>query len=310
MTDYQFFFERIIAHANDSVLVTKAEPHCEPGPEIVYVNEAFTKLTGYSSEEALGRSPRFLQGEGTDPESLRIIREAVADHRPVRQTLLNYDKSGEGHWLDLNIVPLVTEQGWTSHFAAIQRDVTQEVQREQELAERASTDELTGTHNRRAFLERANYEIERAKRYEDPLTLAALDLDHFKSINDTFGHAAGDAVLQSFSETCHSILRGTDILARIGGEEFVILMPNTPPDAALATMERVRRTIAAARVEWNDHAIQCSVSIGLAQYLPTDNMIETVLQRADAALYQAKSDGRNRTVDGVQAVQPPALASA
>ncbi len=310
MPDYQFFFERIVAHANDSVIVTKAEPQCEPGPEIVYVNEAFTKLTGYASEEAIGRSPRFLQGEGTDPESLRVIREALAARRPVRHTILNYAKSGEACWLDLNIVPLITEQGWTSHFAAIQRDVTLEVQREQELAERASTDALTGAHNRQGFLERANHEIDRAKRYDEPLSLAALDFDHFKSINDTYGHPAGDAVLQGFSEKCHSILRSTDVFARIGGEEFVVLMPNTSPNAAYATLERVRQTIAATPVQWNDHSIQCSVSIGIAEYVPSDSTIEAVLQRADAALYQAKADGRNCIVDGTHAMQPPELISA
>jgi len=302
MSEFKFSFESIVANANDIVIVTKADQVREPGPEIVYVNDAFSKLTGYSRDEALGRSPRFLQGDETDPNSTRLIREALAEKQPVRTIIKNYSKYGESYWLDINIVPLKDDSGWTTHFAAIERDVTQEVERERLLSERASTDFLTGAYNRRTFLDRAGHEISRAKRYGEQLAVAILDLDHFKAINDTYGHPAGDAVLQAFTEMCNSILRGSDIFARIGGEEFAVLMPSTPPDAACATMERVRRDLAASPIHWDGLSIQASASIGLATYLPFDESIGPILQRADAALYQAKSDGRNRVVPAAAAV--------
>lgn len=305
MVEHRIPFESIVAQSNDVVVVTKAEPLSEPGPEIVYVNEAFSRLTGYSREEAIGRSPRFLQGAGTDPESMRAIREALAEGRPVRQTVRNYGKSGEAYWIDLNIVPLIDESGRTIHFAAVQRDVTKDVERERMLEESVRTDALTGVYNRRAFLEYAAHEVARAKRYGEPLTLAALDLDHFKMINDRFGHAAGDAVLKRFGELCSTMLRQTDIVARIGGEEFAVLMPHTPLDAARVAMDRVRRTFSQSEVQWNGTSIPSSVSVGLAAFLQADESIDPVLQRADFALYQAKSAGRNCVVKA-----PLALASA
>jgi diguanylate cyclase (GGDEF)-like protein/PAS domain S-box-containing protein len=293
MTKYKFSFESIVANTNDIVIVTKADQMNEPGPEIVYVNDAFSDLTGYSRDEALGRSPRFLQGDETDPNTTRMIREALAEKQPVRTTIKNYTKHGEGYWLDINILPLKDDNGATTHFVAIERDVTEAFERGRMASEYAGADSLTGACNRHTFLDHASHEISRAKRYGDPLALAVLDLDHFTAINDTYGRAAGDAVLQAFSVTCNSILRGTDIFARIGGEEFAILMPSTPPDAAHATMERVRRDLAATPIHWDGRSIQTGVSIGLATYLPFDESIEPILQRADAALYQAKTDGRN-----------------
>ncbi len=306
MAEYNFSFESIVANTNDVVIVTKADQVSEPGPEIVYVNHAFAKLTGYSRAEALGRSPRFLQGEGTDPNSTRLIRDALAEKRPVRTTIKNYTKHGEAYWLDINIMPLKDASGATTHFVAIERDVTEEVERGRALSEGAGDDALTGACNRHTFLDRAGHEVSRAKRYGDPLALALLDLDHFKAINDAYGRPAGDAVLQAFSATCTSILRDTDIFARIGGEEFAVLMPSTPPDAARATMERLRGDLGATPIHWDGRSIQTSVSIGLATYLAFDESIEPIMQRADAALYQAKSDGRNPVASAPTQPKKPA----
>ena len=293
MTKQDFSFESIVAKTNDAVIVTKADPISEPGPEIVYVNDAFSRLTGYSREEALGRSPRFLQGEETDPSSTAAIRDGLRDAQPVQTVLKNYCKSGEGYWVDLNIFPLKDAKSKVTHYAAIERAVAEAADRAWWSLGRPGADSLTGASDRMIFLAHAGQEVSRAKRYGDPLALAILDLDHFKAINETYGRAAGDAVLQAFSATCNSILRGSDIFARIGGEEFAVLMPSTAPEAARATMERVRRDLAATPIHWGGRSIQPSVSIGLATYLPFDESIEPIMQRADAALVQAKSDGRN-----------------
>ena len=116
---YEFSFEQIVARANDVILVTQARPIDGAGPEIVYVNEAFTRLTGYAPEEVLGKTPRILQGPQTDPDARQCIREALARGQPVRIEILNYSKTGEEYWLDLNIVPLRNDAGEITHFAAI-----------------------------------------------------------------------------------------------------------------------------------------------------------------------------------------------
>lgn len=122
-----FAFEDIIANANDIVIVTEADPLDDPGPRIVYVNPAFTALTGYTPEEVLGRTPRILQGPDTDPDTLRRISAALHRHEPVREEILNYSKSGREYWLDMNIVPLVDADGGVRYFAAIERDLTERV---------------------------------------------------------------------------------------------------------------------------------------------------------------------------------------
>lgn len=293
MVEQDFTFESIVAGTNDAVIVTKADPVTEPGPEIVYVNDAFSRLTGYSREDALGRSPRFLQGEDTNPANIALIRDGLSKHQPVQTTLKNYTKSGDAYWVDINIFPLIGASSRPTHFVAFERAVTETAGHARWPMDNGGADALTGACDRTTFLAHAGQEVNRAKRYGDALALAILNLDHFAAINDTYGRPAGDAVLQAFSATCNSILRGTDIFARIGGEEFAVLMPSTAPDAALATMERVRRDIAATPIHWGGRSIKPSVSIGLATYLPFDESIEPIMQRADAALFQAKSDGRN-----------------
>ena len=122
-----------IFNLNDIVLITEAVPIDEPGPKIVFVNEAFERITGYSSGEALGRSPRFLQGEKTDRSLLREIHQAMAHHRPIRRQIINYKKDGTEFWIDIDIVPILGPTGKCTHFAAIERDITQEKRIEQQL---------------------------------------------------------------------------------------------------------------------------------------------------------------------------------
>jgi PAS domain S-box-containing protein len=127
-----------VSNLNDIVLITEAEPIDEPGPKIVFVNDAFERIMGYTSDEILGRSPRFLQGEKTDRKSLAEIREALSQRRPIRRQLINYAKGGVEHWLDLDIAPIFDGAGKCTHFAAIQRDITDRKQNEEQIAEQAN----------------------------------------------------------------------------------------------------------------------------------------------------------------------------
>jgi len=157
----------------------------------------------------------------------------------------------------------------------------------------AMHDVLTGLPNRLAFNERFADEVQRYRRNRYPLTLAVLDIDHFKSVNDTWGHKAGDKVLKAVAEVCGNNIRSGDFLARFGGEEFVLLLPDTRLDQALKALENLRGIIEECHFHYSDQSVPITVSIGVAEFNGEDST-ETVFKRADAALYAAKSAGRNR----------------
>lgn len=164
----------------------------------------------------------------------------------------------------------------------------------QRLDELAHTDELTGLPNRRHLMQEAQLEVERARRYDLPLCLAVLDLDHFKQINDKFGHAVGDDVLRQFAQLCKRLLRQTDVMGRIGGEEFVLLLPHTRLAVASQILERLRHDF--RQLEWpqlaNKH--QPTVSVGLTTLTSSDSSLAELMRRADEALYAAKAAGRDQ----------------
>ncbi|MEM7018988.1 MAG: diguanylate cyclase [Pseudomonadota bacterium] len=173
---------------------------------------------------------------------------------------------------------------------------TQELLNAKESAETlASTDMLTQLNNRRAFFERAEPVLKLAARHTQPLSLIFTDIDHFKRINDTYGHAAGDEILKTVADTLRNTARETDIAGRIGGEEFVLLLPNTPQADAAQLAERLRLAIAELDVSYQAQPLSLTASFGVAALMP-DNTLENLLSRADAALYEAKSSGRNRVV--------------
>lgn len=172
---------------------------------------------------------------------------------------------------------------------------TAEMRRQKEAAELAARiDPLTGVFNRRAFAEIAEMEVQRALRYGNPLSLIMMDLDHFKGINDAYGHGAGDAVLASFSRTVAAVLRDVDIVGRIGGEEFVVLLPDTGVSEAMQAAERIRQAVAGSQLQILGRRLSYSASFGVAEFDPTELSFSGFLAKADTALYKAKSAGRNR----------------
>lgn len=170
----------------------------------------------------------------------------------------------------------------------------------QKLAELAATDELTGLANRRFFQQVANMEMERAHRHQLPMCIAVLDLDHFKAINDQYGHAAGDQVLQAFAQVGREVLRQTDVLARVGGEEFILLLPHTTLPQARLLLERMRARM--GKFDARPLGIEQlpTVSMGLTSLAISDRQLADVIKRADDAVYLAKKNGRNR----VELIEP------
>ena len=165
-----------------------------------------------------------------------------------------------------------------------------------ELRRLATTDSLTGVFNRRQFFDKAREEFKRHRRYGHTFVLLLMDLDHFKKINDTYGHPVGDAVLQLFVASCRQVLRQTDIFGRTGGEEFCAILPETRASDAFQVADRLRVRVAGTAIPVEDGAAQFTVSIGLTELQPADESLRSTIRRADRALYAAKGGGRNRVV--------------
>jgi len=173
-----------------------------------------------------------------------------------------------------------------------------------ELQRLAETDFLTGIANNRRFFEDGEREIQRARRYGHTLVALMLDLDHFKKVNDTHGHAAGDKVLVAMTDTFRHLLRDIDVFGRLGGEEFAILLPETDLAGGRATAERLRTAIAETQIDAGHRILKITISIGVALLSPDDAGLDSVLKRADDAMYEAKRHGRNRVVAALPTAAP------
>ncbi|UTW10089.1 sensor domain-containing diguanylate cyclase [Marinobacterium rhizophilum] len=185
----------------------------------------------------------------------------------------------------------------TAELEAKVKERTQELEAARQQAEvLAREDPLTGLLNRRAFFERGNEEVGRALRHGQPLSVIMLDIDSFKTVNDAFGHGVGDRVIREVARTLTAVLRDSDIKARMGGEEFAVVLVQTPLDSALQLAERLRQAVEACRVETASATVGVTSSFGVAQLAGDTNTLETILASADSALYQAKNSGRNRVL--------------
>lgn len=316
----------------------------DPEGNVTWVNDAFTRTTGYETSDVLGKKPgELLQGRATDPDTITLMRDNLASKTPFSCDILNYRKDGSEYWVRLSVTPLFNDAGELTGYAALQTDVSSyhqlaeqmknhwselelaheqleqqaayladlaedkedarqaladEVERrkqlEAELTALAETDALTGLANRRKFFETGASEVKRAARYGTPLSIITYDIDHFKRVNDTYGHSAGDQVIIEVSNRSQGALRKTlDIVGRLGGEEFAVLLPNTPVEGAIQFAERLKQRFSSAPVRTEKGALTVTCSFGVAEWRPQDRDINATLNRADQALYRSKEAGRN-----------------
>ena len=197
--------------------------------------------------------------------------------------------------LDLQMINQRLEQKVEQRTQQLRDELNRRKALEKNLIRLAHQDSLTGLMNRRAFLKRLDEEIGRAQRYHSELCYMVIDIDHFKHINDTHGHPAGDAVLKSFAATLREVIRSSDFVGRIGGEEFAVALPNTSLTLGNELAERIRKHIAGQRVQYGGEHIAYTISIGVSPYLPDHHGSSEVMHSlADSALYDAKNNGRNR----------------
>ncbi len=289
--------EGSIARLNDIVIITEAGPFSEPGPRIVFVNEAFERRTGYGRDEVLGRTPRLLQGPNTQRRALDQIRAALEQWRPARVDLINYKKNGEPFWVDLDVSPVWDRTRKLTHWVAVGRDVTERKIAEEKIQHLAFYDALTKLPNRQLLMDRLHAALADPDRPREG-ALMFIDLDNFKVLNDTMGHQKGDMLLQLVAERLRSCVAKGDTVARLGGDEFVILLENRgdkpldPAKGARAVAERILAALGEPYVlPGYLHHSTCSIGVTLFGQGP--RTVSELLKQADLAMYQAKGAGRN-----------------
>ncbi|GGY17251.1 sensor domain-containing diguanylate cyclase [Paludibacterium paludis] len=262
---------------------------------LLRVNPQLCRTLGYERTELEGHPlSEFTHIERGDarPDYVRHARNG--DAAWSEQDRRYRHKDGHDVWCKVSSSLVKGSQGEPLYYISHVRDITESRQMEAELKRLASTDPLTGIANRRSFFEHIEQELQRLRRMQTHVSCLMLDIDHFKTINDRFGHPAGDEALRFFTMLCQQRLRITDVFARLGGEEFAILMPGTPLDGAVELAEQIRQLVGATPVTLPGASVPLTVSIGVTALHRDDNSPDAMLRRADAALYQAKTKGRNR----------------
>jgi diguanylate cyclase (GGDEF)-like protein len=270
---------------------------------IVAVNSAWRNFrdqnSGRASYTDIGahylETCKRSKGAGSEEaaEFARGVRSVLTGKTELFRLEYPCHSATEARWFLGRATPLAVAQGGAviSHM-----DITDRKLIEFELSRLAATDALTGLPNRRYFIETANREVERVRRFGATASVVMIDLDFFKSVNDTYGHAMGDQTLCSFAQTCKRSLRPTDLLARLGGEEFAVLLPGAGAGGGIGVAEMLRRSVAETKIGGTKGSINVTTSSGVAEIWRSDQSIDDALRRADTALYAAKREGRNRVM--------------
>jgi diguanylate cyclase (GGDEF)-like protein/PAS domain S-box-containing protein len=329
--------ESVVVNANDGVLITEADSVEGLGPRIQYVNPAFVRMSGYSPDDIVGKTPRLLQGPETNPAILAKIRSALQEKRSVEVELVNYRKDKSTYWVEASISPVVDETYVLTHWVAVLRDISgrkaneemaartrlAELHNEQlaaEIAERkrieaqlahaAFHDSLTGLKNRDYFLQRLKEALQRVRSRDSFRSFVVyLDLDGFKAINDGMGHRAGDQVLTEIAKRLVNCCRPQDTLCRYGGDEFTLLLDDVRTiDQAFSIAQRILDDLSHP-LKVGDGELAVTASIGLCEMEARYTQPEDVLRDADIAMYRSKQQGGSSYVAFSEEMHARALAA-
>jgi len=269
---------------------------------IIKANESYARMRGKTIEQLMyQRCYEVIMGRNDICEGCSVKQTFETGEPQTKEKLANY--TGDSNiWIEIYTYPIFDEIGRVVSVIEYTRDITKRKRAEDErdilvnkLIQLSRTDDLTGLLNRRALIERLGDEVQRSCRYRSNLALIICDIDYFKEINDIYGHVAGDKVLQMISSLIRDLLRQTDIIGRYGGDEFLLILPETSIEGAREIAERIQRAVETFEVHIGfDNPIKTTVSLGVAQFNIDKEDTNDLIKRADDALYIAKGKGRNR----------------
>jgi diguanylate cyclase (GGDEF)-like protein/PAS domain S-box-containing protein len=263
----------------------------DSGMRVVRMNKAMADALGIRPHDAVGTLCHELCHGTNEPPKYCPLCEVVANERENSAEIV---ESRLGGVFLVSVTPTYDSDGQLAGFVHVARDITEQKRLEEDLRRMATTDSLTGLFNRRHFWDLSERELARAKRGSHTISLLMIDLDHFKSVNDTYGHEVGDKVLKHVAKVGLGNLREVDIMGRIGGEEFAVLLQETSLPDALTVAERLRTTVARESITTDHGPVTITISIGVAELSGETLDLETLFKHADNALYTAKKNGRNR----------------
>lgn len=268
---------------DDNVLISASDLQ----GNITKISEALSRLSGFNKAEIVGKNHRVFKHPETPAELFEKMWETISKGSKFQAELKNRKKDGSYYWCEITIVPILDKNGDIEGYNAIRHDIT-----DKKLAQQLSiTDPLTQVYNRLHLDNIFQTETKRAKRYGISYSIILLDVDHFKAINDKYGHNDGDEVLVKLVKVLQKNLRETDVLGRWGGEEFLMILPQTVLEEAFITAEKLKQKIESCSFCVGE-SITCS--FGVSEFLQEDKDCDNVIKRADDALYRAKELGRNR----------------
>lgn len=285
-------FQQLVENLREVFFVREAD-----STRVLYVSPSVQKLwPGFDGDLEQVWPNFFARVFAEDREKLAMMQQNLSQPGGVADLEYRmHGPNGEVRWVWGRATHLgrAPEPDW---IVGVIEDITDRKRLEQALSKMAKTDPLTGLANRAHFFEQGELERYRANRYGHPLAVLMIDIDYFKQVNDTYGHAVGDMVLVMVTRHCRQLLRSTDLMARIGGEEFAVLLSETDLEQAYALAERLRAETERQQVVFEGQNVFVTISIGVAQLQLDDSTFDAVLKRADNALYQAKKEGRNRAI--------------
>lgn len=278
----------VFEHAQEGIIIS------DPNGNVIEVNDTFLALTGYARDEVVGRNPRFLASGKQDKEFYRTMWQTLFDKGVWRGELMNKRKDGTLYVQQTSISAVQDQQGKVKHFIGMSSDISVLKQSQERLEQMAFFDALTGLANRRMLSDRLHQAIAQAQRTNRLLAVCYLDLDGFKPINDTWGHAVGDRLLVDAAGRLTDSVRAGDTVSRLGGDEFVVLLGNLAHiDECEVALERIREALCQPFV-MAEGAAHLSASIGVTLYPMDGADPDTLIRHADQAMYIAKQGGRNR----------------
>lgn len=265
---------------------------------ITLISASCFDTIGYRQEEMLGTA---LSGYYYVPEDRQKMVQAITDGggKATQVEAALRHKNGSVIWISTNAYVRFGLDDQPSYIEGMARDISERKRMEDQLLILSRTDGLTGAYNRGYFMDKSSEVVNMVRRYQRPASLLIADLDHFKSINDNYGHHAGDLALKAFADVCRQEMRESDILGRLGGEEFGLMLPETAIQHARILAERICKATAALEITFEEKTIRITVSIGVAELGTEGATLAEVMRHADQAMYQGKAKGRNQVVAAI-----------